>query len=282
MSTSGSALAQLKRFTLGSRSLFIKCVPAPRNFYERRAVLATLQKISQQSIQTFKRLQDNSSFIVVTTRPDAAEDLVHNSPLRRTLLSQDPGQDGGSTSAFDYDVSGPIATPANTFPADTAAAGPTPVSTDLGLAPKTFTLHIFPANAHHDHREEVRKNPLHGQWPGDGTTDTFISAALKRVIPSGALAPALRDWETGNQLTQEPGGFADNGAEGAASLLLGKKRHSSREAFVLERIRRRAAEQEIPKVMSSLVQFAEECRAKSSKAPSEPSEKGSSDQSPSS
>lgn len=84
------------------------------------------------------------------------------------------------------------------------------------------------------------------------------------------MAPALRDWETGNPLAHESDSFADNGREGAASTLLGKKRHSSREAFVLERIRRRGAKQATPKVMSSLMAFAEECRTRSAKAQSDP------------
>ncbi|TGJ84941.1 hypothetical protein E0Z10_g3844 [Xylaria hypoxylon] len=274
MSTSGSALAQLKPFTLSSRSLFIKCVPAPRSFYERRAVLAALQKSSQQSIETFKRLQDSSSFIAVTTKPDAATDLLDSSPLERTIISQDPGSDEVPTrSAWgpDYDVSGPITTPVNPLPASSTVK-PTPVSADLGLSHRTFTLHIFPANADYDHIEEVRKNPLHGRWPGDGKTETFVSAALKRVIPPGAMAAALQDWETGNQLARDSDSFADNGPEGAASMLLGKKRHSAREAFLLERIRRRGAEQETPTVMSSLMQFAEECRTKTADVQSEPSQ----------
>ncbi|KAI8949125.1 hypothetical protein F4801DRAFT_425113 [Xylaria longipes] len=275
MSTSGSALAQLKPFTLGSRSLFIKCVPAPRTFYERRAVLAVLQRSSQQSIETFKRLQDNSSFIAVTTKPDAATTLIDNSPLERAILSQSSNSDVASTpstwsSNYD-DVSGPIATPVIPLPAD-VAANPTPASIDLGLSYKTFTLHIFPANAGYDHRGEVRKNPLHGQWPGSGKTETFISAALQRVVPPGAMAPALRDWETGNQLARDGDSFADDAPEGAASMIMGRKRHSAREGFLLERIRRRGAAQETPKVMSGLFLFAEECRTKAAEAQPRPSQ----------
>ncbi|KAI0964772.1 hypothetical protein F4678DRAFT_385231 [Xylaria arbuscula] len=265
MSGSGSALAQLKPFSLTPRSLFIKCVPAPRNFYERRAVLAALQKSSQQSIEVFKKLQDSSSFIALTSRPEAATTLLDSSPLERTIVFQDAASDEAlsrSSWNLDDDVSGPIVTPVNPLPTHSTVK-PTPASVDLGLSHRTFTLHIFPANAHYDHREEVRKNPLHGQWPGNGKAETFMSAALKRIMPSGAMAPALRDWETGNQLARDSDSFADAGPEGAASMLLGSKRRSAREAFLLERIRRRGAEQEIPTVMRSLVQFAEECRTKS-------------------
>ncbi|KAI1308576.1 hypothetical protein F5Y03DRAFT_393421 [Xylaria venustula] len=268
MSAAGSLLAQLKPFSLSPRSLFIKCVPAPRSFYERRAVLAALQKSSQQSIEVFKKLQDSSSFIVVTSRPEAATALLDSSPLERTIVSQE----GASGEALDRspwnlsdDVSGPIVTPVNPLPTDSTVK-PTPVSVDLGLSHRTFTLHIFPANAHYDHREEVRKNPLHGQWPGNRKIDTFVSAALKRIIPSGAMAPALRDWETGNQLARDSDSFANAGPEGAASMLMGSKRRSATEAFLLERIRQRGAEQETPTVMSSLVQFVEECRAESANA----------------
>jgi hypothetical protein len=199
----------------------------------------------------------------VTTRPDAATSLLDNSPLERIIVYQKLDSDDVSTRiswGAELDVSGPITTPVNPLPADSTAK-PTPASAELGLSHRTFTLHIFPANGDNIHKEGVRRNPLHGQWPGDGKTDTFISAALRRVVPSGVMAPALRDWETGNQLTHDSDSFADNGREGAASMLLGKKRLSTREAFLMERIRRRGAEQETPKVMNSLIEFAEACRA---------------------
>ncbi|KAI0528245.1 hypothetical protein F5B22DRAFT_28041 [Xylaria bambusicola] len=268
MAASSSALSQLKPFTLNSRSLFVKCVPAPKTFYERRAVLAALQKSSQQSIEMFKKLQDSSSFIAITTRPDAATTLVESSPLERTIVSQHSGSD--SPGHLDDDVSGTIAAPISPLPTNPIIQ-PTPASIKLGLSHKTFTLHIFPVNAGYDHREEVRKNPLYGPWPGSGTTETFVSAALRRVIPSGVMAPALYDWETGNPLAHESDSFAENGRGGAAFTLLGKKRHSAREAFVLERIRRREAKQATPTVMGSLVQFTEECRNRSaSKQPETP------------
>ncbi|KAI8629904.1 hypothetical protein F5Y19DRAFT_62911 [Xylariaceae sp. FL1651] len=264
MSTSASALAQLKPFTLSSRSLFVKCVPAPRNFYERRAVLAALQKASQESIETFKKLQDSSSFIAVTKDPDAATSLLDNSPFERTIIAQDlANSELSSQSAWgsEFDVSGPVTTPVNPLPTSSTSK-PTPASFDLGLSHRTFTLHVFPANTSYDHKAEIRKNAIHGPWPGDGKTETFISAALRRVIPSGAMAPALRDWETGNQLARDSDSFADDGREGAASMFLGKKRISAQEAFIMERIRRREAEHNTPKVMRSLVQFAKECRAR--------------------
>jgi hypothetical protein len=201
----------------------------------------------------------------VTTRPDAATSLLDNSPLERIVISQDLGNNevsGQSACDSEIDVSGPIAPPVNPLPADSMTVKPTPASANLGLSHRTFTLHIFPVNAAYNHSEEIRKNPLHGKWPGDGKTETFRSAALKRVIPSSAMAPGLRDWETGNQLARESDSFADNGREGAASMLLGRKRLSAREAFFMERVRRREAEQATPKVMSSLMQFAEECRTR--------------------
>lgn len=169
-------------------------------------------------------------------------------------------------------MSGPIATPISLLPAASATT-PTPASAAVGLSHKTFTLHIFPTNAAYDHRAEVRKNPLHGQWPGDGETETetFISAALRQVIPPGAMAPALRDWETGNQLARDADSFAEDGPEGAASTLLGRKRISALESFLLERIRRRGAERETPKVMNGLFHFAEECRSRPAESQSEPS-----------
>ncbi|KAI1116277.1 hypothetical protein F5Y14DRAFT_76468 [Nemania sp. NC0429] len=219
--------------------------------------------------------QDSASFIAITTKPDAAEQLLQNSPLERVLVYQGHDNDKAflrSAWTANDDVSGPIATPVSLLPADSATT-PTPASAEAGLSHKTFTLHIFPTNAAYDHREEVSKSPLHGQWPGDGEaeTETYISAALRQVIPPGAMARALRDWETGNQLARDSDSFADDGPEGAASTLLGRKRISSLESFILERVRRRDAARETPRVMTGLFQFAEECRSRSTQSPSEPS-----------
>ncbi|KAI1177673.1 hypothetical protein F4777DRAFT_187766 [Nemania sp. FL0916] len=274
MATSASALAQLKQFTLRSRSLFIKCVPAPGNFYERRAVLAALQQASQQSIETFKRLQDSSSFIAITTIPEAASSLIGSSPLERTLALSGASHDEAAIrpswgDSSGSEVTGRIAAPVHLLPAASAgtAAKPTPASADLELAFKTFTLHIFRINKNYDHVLEVRKHPLHGPWPGDGktNTETYISSALRRVVPSGPMAPALRDWETGNQLARDSSedSFAGDSSEGAAATFLGKKRLSTRESFILERIRQRSAKRETPKIMDGIFQFAEECKAKS-------------------
>ncbi|KAI0206771.1 hypothetical protein F4808DRAFT_454689 [Astrocystis sublimbata] len=269
MSTSSAALAQLKQFNLASRSLFVKCAPAPRTFYERRAVLAALQHTSEHSIEVFKKLEDSGSFIAVTTEPEAAKLLLDSSPLERTIPSQNPHSDTVSLpTAFGVsysDMSGAIADPIHPLPADDAAAMETPASAELGLAYHTFTLKIFSTSKDYSHPEEIAKNPLHGPWPSPRSPkpkiESFTSAALQRVMPSGAMAPALRDWDTGNQLARDGDSFADDGPDGAAATLLGNKRHSAREAFFLERIRRRDGAQKTPKVMEGLFKFADECRA---------------------
>ncbi|KAI1817429.1 hypothetical protein GGS20DRAFT_36968 [Poronia punctata] len=261
MANTGSALSQLKPFSLTSRSLYVKCIPSPRNFSERRAVLAALQKSTQESIETFKKLQDNSSFIVVTTRPEAATTLLENSPLERTVYTEKAGGDGpySSTVWSELHLNGLIAPPVDLHPAGSST--PTSALQNLQLEHRNFTLHIFPTNQSYNHNAEVRKNPLHDRWPNDGRTDTYVSAALKRIVPAGAMAPGLRDWETGNRLSPDSDGHAENAREGAAHTLLGKQRWSAREAFFLERIRRRGAAQDTPKIMKSLIQFAEDCQA---------------------
>ncbi|KAI1634860.1 hypothetical protein F4809DRAFT_490731 [Biscogniauxia mediterranea] len=265
MSSSASAFAQLIPFHLKSRTIFVKCTPAPANFYERRAVLRTLQNTTSGGIETFKKLEDNSSFIAVTTKPDAATSLIQDAPLVRTLIAQNEtaaatatGQPSSKGWGAEFDLRGSFTTPVNPFPA-TQKPVDTPVTRDLGLSQKTFTLHIFPANTSYNHREAIRRDPLHGRWPGDGHTETFISAALYRSLPANAMAPALRDWETGNQMSREGTSFAFEASEGAAATLLGKKRYSATEHFLLERIRNRWNEQEIPEVMKSLAGYAAKC-----------------------
>ncbi|KAI0596314.1 hypothetical protein F4775DRAFT_594366 [Biscogniauxia sp. FL1348] len=262
MSSSASALAQLIPFHLKTRTIFVKCTPAPANFYERRAILRTLQNTTSGGIETFKKLEDNSSFIAVTTKPDAAASLIQDAPLVRMLISQNEATTAGQPSnkawGAEFDLRGSFTTPVNPLPL-TQRPVETPVTRNLGLSQKTFTLHIFPANTSYNHREAIKRDPLHGRWPGDGSIETFISAALYRSLPANAMAPALRDWETGNQMSREGTTFAFEAGEGAAATLLGKKRYSVTEHFLLERIRKRWDEREIPEVMKSLAGYAAKC-----------------------
>ncbi|KAI6082369.1 hypothetical protein F4821DRAFT_215907 [Hypoxylon rubiginosum] len=257
MSRKPSALAELLQTSLSSRTVYVKCIPAPANFYERRAVLRTLQSSSQETIETFKKLEDNASFVVVTAKPDAATAMVNDSPITRVVIAQEPEASPNSASwGAEYNLRGPITTPIEPLPS-LSATQKTPAFDELGLSHKTFTLHVFAANKTYSHKEVVRRNPLHGPWPSNGSRETFMSAALYKSIPSGAMAPGLRDWHTANQLSRDSTSFADEGSEGAAAVLLEKKRLSSREPFIMERIRARRNAKEIPSVMRSLAAFVE-------------------------
>ncbi|KAI0394319.1 hypothetical protein F5Y17DRAFT_265547 [Xylariaceae sp. FL0594] len=260
-----SVLAQLKPVNLKTRAVFVKCSPPAKNFYERRAVLAALQKCTSQSIEVFKKLEDNSSFFAVTTRPEAVTTLFNESPIERTIYTQDLSSDGSSSRSVwqsEVDLSGPIARPVDPLPVGNAA--PTPAFNDLGLSQKNLTIDIFPLNEDYKHYEDIKSNPIYGRWPAGSKTGTFISTALRRVVPSGAMAPALRDWETGNQLSDDSFATAE---EGAVATLLGQKRHTTAELFYLERVRRRAEEKATPQIMKSLVQFAADCKAQSESSP---------------
>ncbi|XXH04272.1 hypothetical protein Hte_010686 [Hypoxylon texense] len=254
MSLKPSALAELLQRSLSSRTVYVKCIPAPANFYERRAVLRTLQRFSRETIETFKKLEEDSSFVVVTTKPEAATAMVNDSPITRVIIAQKNNASWGA----EYNLRGAITAPVDPLPPSTATQK-TPAFDDLGLSHKTFTLHVFAANKSYNHRDVVRRNPLHGRWPSNNNNnrETFMSAALYASVPSGAMAPGLRDWHTANQLSRDSTSFADEGAEGAAAALLEKKRPSSREAFIMERIRARRNAQEIPAVMKSLAAFAD-------------------------
>ncbi|KAI1764199.1 hypothetical protein GGR53DRAFT_331002 [Hypoxylon sp. FL1150] len=261
MSRKPSALAELLQASLSSRTVYVKCIPAPTSFYERRAVLRTLQSCSQETIETFKKLEDNSSFVVVTNKPDAATAMVNDSPITRVIIAQPNAAPNSASWGAEYNLRGPITTPINPLPSSNATQK-TPAFDDLGLSHKTFTLHVFAANKTYNHKTVVRRNPLHGPWPSNGSRETFMSAALYGPVPSGAVAPGLRDWHTANQLSRDSTSFADEGSEGAAAVLLGKKRLSPREAFIMERIRARRNAKQIPSVMRSLAAFAEETAKK--------------------
>lgn len=86
---------------------------------------------------------------------------------------------------------------------------------------------------------------LHGPWPVSKVGDTFISAALRKVVPKGIMADAMCDWETGGQLERDAFAPAD-----------GKPFKEGRMQAV-DRVRRREQEARIPAVMRSLRAVAE-------------------------
>ncbi|KAI1477447.1 hypothetical protein K445DRAFT_11058 [Daldinia sp. EC12] len=263
MSRKASALAELFQASLSSRTVYLKCVPAPVTFSERRAVLRAVQKITHETVEAFKKLEDNSSFVVVTTIPGTATALVNDSPFTRVIIEQDPNAASSPTPSAsswgaEYDLRGTITTPINPYAPSKLITKETPALSDLGVSYKSFTLHMFAANKTFNHKEAIRRNPLHGPWPPHNARDTFVSAALRRSLPPSPMAPALRDWHTANQLSRDSVSFADEGVEGAATVLLGKKRLSPREIYYLDRIRSRRNTKGIPPIMKSLAAFANE------------------------
>ncbi|KAI0885929.1 uncharacterized protein GGS22DRAFT_136141 [Annulohypoxylon maeteangense] len=262
MSRTASAFAELLQSSLSSRTVYVKCIPSPVTFFERRSVLRAVQKLSFETIDTFKKLEDNSSFIVVTSKPDAAAALVNASPVTRVVVAQDPNAAGGepTTSSWgaEYDVRGSITAPIDPIPPSRETES-TPALKDLGISYITFTLHMFAANRAYNHLDAIKKNPLHGPWPSsDGDEmETFRSAALRQCVPAGAMAPALRDWDTANQLLRDSTSFSEEGVEGASTTLLGKQRLKRKHIFILERIRNRQNRNMIPAIMRSLAAFAD-------------------------
>ncbi|KAI1098780.1 hypothetical protein F4804DRAFT_113118 [Jackrogersella minutella] len=251
MSHTPLAFAELLQKSLSSRTVYLRCHPAPVNFFERRAVLRAVQKLTHETVETFKKLEDNSSFVIVTTKAGTATALVNDSPFTRVFITEEPNSSWGA----EYDMRGYITTPINPIPPSRATKS-TPTLFSLGLSPKTFTLHMFAANKTYNHKEAVRRNPLHGPWPSNDSKETYMSAALRNSIPSGAMAPALRDWHAANQLWRDSISFADEGTEGAAAVLLGKKRLSPKEVFLMERIRARRNDEGTPAIMKGLAAYA--------------------------
>ncbi|ETS82141.1 hypothetical protein PFICI_07143 [Pestalotiopsis fici W106-1] len=260
-----SVFAKTLPSSLSARTLFVKCSPAPSSFTERRAVLKTLAAAgTDTNIEVFKRLEDSSSFIAVTTTPESARSLLSDSPYERIVHLQDAAKASlFSTAAWGASFRTTITDPVNVQPVEqwrrrgskSTGTGDTTAEISMGLISKTFTIHVFPANASFNHKRAVELSPLHGPWPRNDGYDTFVSLALKKSIPGSRMSPGLRDWHTGRQLSQDPMGHEDEGAES----LLGSK---SRRSYFIER-RIRKAENEIPDVMRSLAAVA-----KSSKTPS--------------
>ncbi|KAI0472981.1 hypothetical protein GGR56DRAFT_591815 [Xylariaceae sp. FL0804] len=206
--------------------------------------------------------QDDSSFLAVTAEPEAARNLIKSSPLIRTIIEQDTSDlTHPDPSAWSDDINirgrqSSLTAAVNPLPTDETLES-IDTSEQLDCSHRTFTLHIFRGNQNYSHVDAVRVNPLHGQWPDSNLGRTFMSEALYRVVPAGAMAPALRDWETGHQLSRYPRSFAGEASEGASAVLLGKRRSSSRETLVMARVQQRRDEKEIPEIMKSLASFAD-------------------------
>ncbi|KAH8671210.1 hypothetical protein BX600DRAFT_509903 [Xylariales sp. PMI_506] len=253
-----SAFAKTLPQSLTSRTLFVKCTPPPASFTERRAILKALCTTGPNpDIEVFKQLDDNSSFIAVTSSQATASALVNDSPLTRfiQLQSSDATAKYAATAwgaAFRKTITEPINIQTRTQLEKERKQNGLPERGSIGLNAKTFTIHVFPANYDYNHQRAIEMNPLHGPWPDTDGRETFMSATLKRTVPSGALARALRDWETGHQLSGGPMPLEEEGAQS----LIKKVQHGR--SFILERRRRREYKNNVPDVMRSLAAVAQE------------------------
>lgn len=207
--------------------------------------------------------QDSSSFIVVTTKAESARTAIYDSPFQRILVTQgieNSDKPKRVTWGALYNVHSSITTPLNPIPTEKTGGPPPSSSEDSDTAQKTFTIHCFPAAKDFDHNEGIKQDPLNGPWPDSGGVETYISASLRQTVPSGHMAPGLRDWETGRQMSRDSGSFVDEEVYGAAATILGKPRFSKlttkdRMGHILERMRVRKSQDEIPEIMNSLAAY---------------------------
>ncbi|KAK8089432.1 hypothetical protein PG997_004393 [Apiospora hydei] len=338
-SSAASAFAKTLPQSLSSRTVLVKCTPAPRSLAERRAILKGLLMTGQRpEIEVFRQLDDDSSFIAVAATAATATCLVDDSPFRRVMVTAParagataqataawgsaaaaPGAAGSSSPSAA--AAAPLAEPvvvqvlkknektkdpskrplwwrkreekrmkeaaerqaAEKLAAeqlqqqqqqqalesgDAAAAAAAAVKSgadeSLSVQKKEFVIHVFPANKGFNHQRMLGRGLLHGPWPlninqflasGDGhqdqaeLRDTFISAALRKSVPPGRLAPSLKDWDTGRQMAIGRGtatGFDDR----AAWELLGVGVHGA--SFIQHRLHQKDIAAKTPAVMRSL------------------------------
>lgn len=213
--------------------------------------------------------QDNSSFIVVTTKAESARIAIYDSPFQRTLVTQgleNPDKPKRVTWGALYNVHSTITSPVNPIPTEKTGGPPPSSSEGSDTAQKTFTIHCFSTAKDFDHNEGIKQDPLNGPWPDSGGVETYISALLRQTVPSGHMAPGLRDWETGRQMSRDSGSFVDEEVYGAAATILGKQRFGKqttkdRMGHILERMRIRKSQDEIPEVMNSLTAYVKKVRS---------------------
>lgn len=97
---------------------------------------------------------------------------------------------------------------------------------------QSFVLSIFPSDT--QHRHQIQKSPLYGPWPQNrpcGPLKSFVTEALKQIVPDDMAARGLRDWETGGQTLK----MLDKGHADRSSLV---------ESIVERRIARRKDREE--------------------------------------
>ena len=196
----------------------------------------------------------------MTTRIEIAKALIENSPFERTFIVEDSTKAGQSREPTWGDTSGArrtVTALVNPLPTDLHPTPTTDDTNDLGLSHGTFSIHCFPPNKTFNHLRTVRTHPLHGPWPDNDGRETFISATLRRSVPPGLMAPALRDWVTGGQLSRFTETAADEKGEGALSLLIGRSREKT---YQWEQIVARKKERNIPEIMNGLARFSENYR----------------------
>lgn len=318
---SASAFAKTLPQSLSSRTVLVKCTPAPRGLAERRAILKGLQMTGlSPEIEVFRRLDDSSSFIAVTAAAGTARNLVDDSPFHRVVITAPVPAWGGAALAAGGSLQQPqIAEPVvvqslkkmeknvkkkSTWwrrriaaqekeaaekqaakelsekaqlqqqqleAGDAAAAGQPPAGPieSLPIQKKEFTIHVFPANQSFSHQRMLGRGLLHGPWPlainpfasskeaghqdQAELRDTFVSAALRKSVPPGRLAPSLKDWDTGRQMAVGRG-TAASFDDRAAWELLGGGVHGA--AFIQARLHKKRIAAETPAVMRSLAAVA--------------------------
>ncbi|KAF7532323.1 hypothetical protein G7054_g8063 [Neopestalotiopsis clavispora] len=263
-----SAFARSLPSSLSARTLFVKCSPAPSSFAERRAILKALSTTGNGTkIEVFKKLEDSSSFIAVTSTPESAQSLVGDSPYERIVHLQEAAHASlFSTAAWGASFRTTITDPVNVQPAEQwRREGSNPgwllkKNRDTQMDERENTSQSEKITGMGDTTAATsigltRRRAESPPWamPRNDGYDTFVSLALKKSVPGSRMSPGLRDWDTGRQLSQDPLGYEDEGAE---SLLRGKSRRS----YFIEK-RRRKAETEVPDVMRSLAAVAKSSTA---------------------
>lgn len=118
--------------------------------------------------------QEPGSFLSVATETSTADHLISNSPLRFDLVS-----------------------PPASAPRDVYALPESSSNTS-----DSFILHIFPSTS--QHRLQITKSPLYGPWPEEdpayGSTKSFATSTLEKLVPVDIAAQGMADWERGGQL----------------------------------------------------------------------------------
>ncbi|KAI6374621.1 hypothetical protein MCOR25_003087 [Pyricularia grisea] len=207
-----------------NRTVYLRVQPKPETLAERRAVLRMLQRTGE--VEVFKKLRRDDSFISIFRSSKDAIELVRRAPIRYEFVVENigvnligsgditptvapieamrQGDSDSETPVAELEADEPVAEQLPETPEQQEEDGD-PSAPSLGISTvkqRSFVLSAFITNQH-GHYTHIRRSRLYGPWEHERhATDTFMSRALRDLVPSDHDTQPFADWITLDQLNE--------------------------------------------------------------------------------